>query len=148
LLKSTSADLGDVGACKLIRRQQHDVLVAHVAEYVVHVGQRIGLVQLTALDQAVIGDGGLTGRLGNYEEKRFSADGDCPRALLGMVVVGLEVTGLCVPAQPLPILQGVLHSVAEGALREHGIGLDVEPAFEGLEDRDGLGLALLPMSHR
>ena len=142
-LKNASPNLGDVGFGKFSRQQQGKVLVAYVTEQIVHVVERVDLIELAAFHQAVIDGRGMTGPLGADEEKGFAAHGHRAHAALGVIIVRLQVSVLGIARQRVPVLERIAHRLTECAFRQHRVDLFVQPGLELGEDRDRFGLAYL-----
>src|ERR1019366_337666 len=123
------------------RGQRHGS-VAHVPEHVRQIGQRVHVIDLTTLNDAVVDGRGMAGALGPDEQKRLSADGHWPHALLGEVVTGLQIPRLGVTTQRIPVSQGVAYRLTQSTLRQHGKRLYVEPGFKVLQDRYRAALTL------
>ncbi len=122
---------------KLIRPQQLHFSLANILKQVGDVGERVDLVQLAAFGERIPDRGGMASPLRADKQEVFSPKGNRPHAALGGVVVHFEKALLGIPAQRVPVLEGVDDGCPQCTPGQYGIDLPVQPGLEGLQHRQG-----------
>jgi len=112
----------------------------HVAE----VGPRIDPMLLAGRHEAVEDRGARAPRVAATEEPVLPAGDHATERPFGHVVIDGQVAVLDIPRERRPLGAGVADRLPDRALREHEVGLLVEPRLDALEDRLRLVLPKRP----